>query len=93
MSRPLCHLLSLDLSFEWTIQYQEVFDKLKGLLTTVLIIRPPDWTLPFELMYYTSDHAMGDVLGQRVNKKLYVIYHASKIFNDAQLNYTTDWTA
>ena len=49
----------------------------------------PNWSLPFELMCYTSDYALGAVLGHRVNKQLHVIYYASKTFNDAQVNYST----
>ena len=36
-----------------------------------------------------SDHAVGAILGQGVDKKPHVIYYASKTLNDAQLNYTT----
>jgi hypothetical protein len=36
-----------------------------------------------------SDYAVGAVLGQRKDKKPYVIYYASKILNSAQMNYTT----
>ena len=36
-----------------------------------------------------SDHTVGIVLGQRINKLPRVIYYASKTLNDAQLNYTT----
>ena len=53
------------------------------------IIRPPDWTLLFELMCDASDHAMGAILGQKVDEKPYVIYYASKTLNDAQMNCTT----
>ena len=89
ISRPLCRLISLNVLFKWTPQCQEAFDKLKGLLTTVLIIRSPDWSLLFELMCDASDHTVGAILGQRVDKKQYVIYYANKTLNDAQLNYTT----
>ena len=85
----LCHLLSLDEPFEWTPQCQESFDKLKGLLTTAPIIRSLDWSLPFELMCDASDHAVGAILEQMVDKRPHVIYYASKTLNDAQLNYTT----
>jgi hypothetical protein len=37
----------------------------------------------------TSDYAVGAVLGQRKDKKPYVIYYASKTLNSAQMNYTT----
>ena len=89
ISRPLCHLLSLEVPFIWTPRCQEAFDKLKGLLTTAPIIRSPDWSLPFELMCDASDYAVGAVLGQRLDKKPHVIYYASKTLNEAQLNYTT----
>ena len=36
-----------------------------------------------------SDYAVGAVLGQRKKGKLHVIYYASKLLNDAQLNYAT----
>jgi len=36
-----------------------------------------------------SDYVVGAVLGQRKDKKPYVIYYASKILNSAQMNYTT----
>ena len=65
------------------------FDKLKEHLTTAPIIRSPDWSRPFKLMCDTNDHAVGDALEQKVDKKPYVIYYASKTLNDAQLNYTT----
>ena len=87
--RHLCHLLSLDVPFEWTPQRQEAFDKLKELLTTTPIIRSPDWSFPFELMCDVSDHVVGAILGKKVNKRPHVTYYASKTLNDAQLNYTT----
>ncbi|CAN6691797.1 unnamed protein product [Malus baccata var. baccata] len=65
------------------------FNKLKELLSTALVIMPPDWSLPFELMCDASDYAAGAVLGQRVNKVPHVIYYASRTLNDAQLNYST----
>ena len=36
-----------------------------------------------------SDYAVGAVLGQRVDKKLHVIYYASKTLDIAQRNYAT----
>ena len=36
-----------------------------------------------------SDYAMGDVLGQRIEKIFKAIYYASKTFNEAQENYST----
>ena len=36
-----------------------------------------------------NDYAMGDVLGQKIDKMFRVIYYASKTFNEAQENYST----
>ena len=38
----------------------------------------------------SSDYAVGAVLGQRKEKKSYVIYYASKTLNSAQMNDTTE---
>ncbi|XP_062080514.1 uncharacterized protein LOC133785279 [Humulus lupulus] len=52
------------------------FERLKSLLTSAPIIRPPDWNIPFEIMCDASDYAIGAVLGQRINKLPHVIYYA-----------------
>jgi hypothetical protein len=52
-------------------------------------MQAPNRSLQFELMCDASDSMVGAVLGQRKDKKSYVIYYASKILNEAQWNYTT----
>ncbi|XXG80026.1 hypothetical protein AAC387_Pa09g0980 [Persea americana] len=89
ISKPLCDLLSKDASFEFTPDCLAAFEKLRMELTSTPIIRPPDWTLPFEVMCDASNYAIGAILGQRVNKLPHVIHYASKTLNDAQLNYST----
>ena len=67
----------------------KAFEILKEALTTAPILRPLDWTLTmFEIMCDASDYAMGAILGQRIDKKPYVIYYASRTLSDAQMNYT-----
>ncbi|KAL5578548.1 hypothetical protein UlMin_020247 [Ulmus minor] len=65
------------------------FETLKEKLISSPIIVAPDWELPFTLMCDASDYAIGAVLGQRKGKIFHVIYYASKVLNDAQLNYAT----
>ena len=72
------NLLTKKNVFKWTKQCEKAFVKLKSLLTSILVIEPPDWSLPFEIMCDASDYAVGAVLGQRKDKKPYVIYYASK---------------
>ena len=67
----------------------KAFKILKKELISAPIITSPNWELPFELMCDASDYAVEAVLGQRKEGKLHVIYYASKLLNDAQLNYAT----
>ena len=62
---------------------------MKNSLISAPIIQPPDWKLPFEIMCEGSDYAVGDFLGKRVDKKLNVIYYASRTLDVGQINYAT----
>ena len=59
------------------------------MLVSPPIMRSPNWNLPFEIMCDASDYAIGAILGKREDKKAFVIYHASKTLDSAQVNYTT----
>ena len=58
------------------------FDRLKDLLISPPIIQPPDWNLPFDIMYDASDYAVGVVLGQKVGKTAHAIYYLSQALNE-----------
>jgi hypothetical protein len=90
ISRPLTNLLQKDIPFVFDDDCVEAFETLKKALISTPIVQPPDWNLPFEIMCDASDHDVGVVLGQRVDKKLNVIYYASKTLDSAQRNYATD---
>ena len=62
---------------------------LKEKVVSTPIMQPPDQRLPLELMCDTSDFATGVVLGQRKEKKPYVICYASSTLDNAQMHYTT----
>ncbi|KAM2449536.1 hypothetical protein PS1_019631 [Malus domestica] len=89
ISTPLCRLLQKDVTFDFNEECEKAFKHLKEMLTSAPIIRPPDWSIPFELMCDASDYALGAVLGQRKDKQPHVIYYASRTLNNAQLNYST----
>nr|CAN60996.1 hypothetical protein VITISV_010329 [Vitis vinifera] len=78
LTKPLCELLVKDTKFVWDDRCQRSFEELKLLLTTAPIVRA-----------LNCDFAIGVVLGQREDGKPYVIYYASKTFNEAQRNYIT----
>ena len=89
IAHPLCNLLAKDVPFAWSQAYEAAFGTLKTMLVSPPIIQSPNWNLPLEIMYDASDYAIGAVLGQREDKKAFVIYYASKTLDSAQTNYTT----
>jgi len=89
ISRPLCNLLAKDTTFHFDDACLEAFHKLRSMLSSAPIMKPPDWSLPFEIMCDASDYDVGAVLGQHEGKLPHVIYYASKTLMDAQVNYTT----
>ncbi|KAL5578124.1 hypothetical protein UlMin_019823 [Ulmus minor] len=89
ITKPLCELLVKDGVFVFSKDCLHAFETLKEKLISSPIIVAPDWELPFTLMCDASDYAIGVVLGQRKGKIFHVIYYASKVLNNAQLNYAT----
>ncbi|CAA7043644.1 unnamed protein product [Microthlaspi erraticum] len=82
---PLCK----DINFEFTEECHKAFTKIKDALVSAPVVQPPNWELPFEIMCDASDYAVGAVLGQRKDKKLHVIYYASRTLDEAQCKYAT----
>ena len=89
IAKPLTHLLIKDMPFLFSMDCVSAFDRLKEALVFAPIVRAPNWDLPFKLMCYASDYAIGAVLGQRVDNKIHVIYYACKTLDDAHMNYST----
>ncbi|CAM8959356.1 unnamed protein product [Rhodiola kirilowii] len=88
-AKPLTDLLCQEAEFNFSDSCLNAFNNLKTALTCAPIVQPPNWELPFELMCDASDFAVGAVLGQRIDKKLHVVYYASKVLAGAAINYTT----
>jgi hypothetical protein len=63
ITRPLCRLLAKETLFEFDEVCMKAFGVLKEILMSTLVIRPPNWGVPFEIMCDTSDFAVGAVLG------------------------------
>jgi hypothetical protein len=78
IARPLTSLLAKDAPFIFHDECHEAFQILKKALISALIIQPPDWKLPFEIMCDASDFAVGAILGQTKDKKHYAISYSSK---------------
>jgi hypothetical protein len=78
-----------DIPFSFDDNCIESFETLKKALISAHVIQPPDWNLPFEIMCDASDYAVGVILVQQVDKKLNVIFYASKTLDGAQKKYDT----
>ena len=89
VAKPLSNLLNKDKSFDFDNDYLNVFECLKEKLTSAPIITAPNWNLNFELMCDARNYAVGAILGQRKDKVFHAIHYASKVLNDAQINYAT----
>jgi hypothetical protein len=89
ITKPLMHLLQKDVAFDFDEKCLAAFRTLKSVLVSAPIIQPPDWSQAFEIMCDASDYAVGAVLGQRKEGRVHAVYYASKILNEAQLNYAT----
>ena len=59
-----------DAEFIFDGKCNEAFNLLKQALVSAPIMKPPDWSEPFEIMCDASDYAVGAVLGQRKDKKI-----------------------
>ena len=81
-------LLTKDVEFQWTESCQSDFEVLKAKLSVALILRGPDWSLPFHISTNAYDVAIGGVLGQKEGQASYVICFVSKNLTPAKLNYT-----
>jgi hypothetical protein len=62
---PMFGLLIKDVDFVWTEQCQTAIETLKAKLSMALVLRGPNWNLPFHISINSSDTAIGGVLGQK----------------------------
>jgi hypothetical protein len=88
LASPLFFLLTKDVDFRWTSNCEFSFTDLKQKLSTTLILRGPNWALPFHNSSDASDTAIGAVLGKQEDKEPYSIYYISKNMAPTELNYT-----
>ena len=88
ITSPLFNLLSKESEFVWTDKCQYAFADLKQKVSQDLILRGPDWSVPFHISSDASDIAIGAILAQQEDSKPYAIYFISKNMSPVELNYT-----
>ncbi|KAK0596522.1 hypothetical protein LWI29_016484 [Acer saccharum] len=80
----LIDLLKADRKWVWTEECQAAFDKLKLTVSSELVLRLPDFDLPFEVHMDASDRALGGVLVQAAHPVAY----ESRKWNEAEQRYS-----
>ncbi|KAK8659148.1 hypothetical protein V6N13_029358 [Hibiscus sabdariffa] len=88
-TQPLCNLLQKDQIFYFDLDCKNAWDALKEKLIPTLVVQPPNWEHPFELMCDASDTSVGAVLGQKIGIEPHVIAYVSRTLDSAQRNYST----
>ncbi|KAG7559429.1 Integrase catalytic core [Arabidopsis thaliana x Arabidopsis arenosa] len=89
LARPLTRLLCKETEFTFDEECLTAFKLIKEALVTAPIVQALNWDYPFEIMCDASYYAIGAILGQRIDKKLHVIYYASRTMDAAQVRYAT----
>jgi len=87
IAKPITTLLKKDNKFIWGEQQQAAFDNLKQLFVSAPVIHTFERERETVLETDASDYALGAVLSQVVNGKLYPIAYHSRSFVPAEQNY------
>ena len=79
--KPLFKLLLREINFHWSKECQLSFDVLKEYISSDLMLRGTNCSLPFHISIDASDWAIGKVLGQKENILTHSIYFIRKKFS------------
>ena len=77
------------MSFEFNEECLSAFLRLKWALIATPVMQAPNWALHFEVMSDANNYSVRAVFDQRKDNKSYAIYYASRILDNAQVNYAT----
>ena len=90
IAEPLTNLLSKRMTFKWTSDCQNAFDKLKAILRSEPVLLAPNFNKEFKLAVDASDVGAGGVLLQEDDNGVdHPVCYFSKKFNKHQKNYST----
>ncbi|CAF0906907.1 unnamed protein product [Brachionus calyciflorus] len=87
---PLYNLLKKDVKFNWGLEHDKAFGKLKEIFISEPVLRQPDYKRKFILHTDASGYAMGAILVQiDDNGNEYVVSNSSRLLKGAEKNYSS----
>ena len=90
VANPMTELLKKGIKFEWSLDCQKAFDKIKAILISSPVLATPNFTKQFKLIVDASDIGAGAILMQEGTNQIdYPVCYFSKKFNTHQKNYST----
>ena len=85
---PLFKLITKDVEFKRHDQCLSSFETLKLKFSATLVLRGPNWSIPFHMSIDASNTTLGIVLWKKDNQTYYANYFVSKNLRPTKLNYT-----
>ena len=87
IAEPLTNLTRKDVEFNWTLDHQNSFDKLKQAISSPPVLHLPVRNKPFSLFTDASQSAIGAVLTQEIEGQHRPVYFLSHHLNKTQQNW------
>ena len=88
ISQPIAELVKKEIPFNWSVDCDAAFLKLKSMLIRFPILRQPDHSKPFYIYTDASGYALGDILSQFDDESNeYVYQYASRLLKGAEIHF------
>ena len=88
MAHLLTGLTRASIDWEWSTPQHQAFNRLKLALTTVPVLKLPDFEQQFVVTTNTSDTAVGAILEQDFDNGLQPMDFASQKLNGVEMQYS-----
>lgn len=86
--KPLNEMLKKGAKMEWTLSSKKAFEEIKLAIVNAPVLVSPDYTKPFYLYSFASEHSCAAILMQRTEEKEeHPIAFMSSPLKDAELRY------
>lgn len=89
IASPLIRCTMKNKTFEWNLECQSAFDRLRIILTSNNILTLPDFNKPFRLETDACNYGIGAVLSQEVDGHFKPIAYYSRHLSRREQNYST----